>query len=75
MNITLAIDETIAENAREAARKIGKTLNQVVREHLEQLAGSNQVEHEITAFELRCAASKGRLNGWIFDRDEANERR
>ena len=43
MNITLSIDERIADNAREAARKMGKTLNQAVRDYLEQLAGSAMV--------------------------------
>ncbi len=38
MNITLSVDERVADNAREAARKIGKSLNQAVRDYLEQLA-------------------------------------
>ena len=35
MNITLSVDERVAENAREAARKMGKSLNQAVRDYLE----------------------------------------
>ena len=40
MNITLSIDEQVAQRARGAAKKMGKSLNQAVRDYLEQLAGS-----------------------------------
>jgi hypothetical protein len=75
MNITLSIDERVAENAREAARKMGKSLNQVVRDYLEQLAGSAHAEQDFEAFERHCLNSKARLNGWVFNREEANARR
>ena len=75
MNITLSIEERVAENAREAARKMGKSLNQLVRDYLEQLAGSAHAEQDFEAFERHCLNSKARLNGWIFDREEANARR
>ena len=44
MNITLSVDEKVAQRAREAAQKMGKSLNQVVRDYLEQLAGVMSVE-------------------------------
>jgi Family of unknown function (DUF6364) len=75
MNITLSIEERVAENAREAARKMGKSLNQVVRDYLEQLAGSAHAEQEFEAFERHCLNSKACLNGWVFNREEANARR
>jgi hypothetical protein len=75
MNITLSIDERVAENAREAARKMGKSLNQVVRDYLEQLAGTAHAEQDFEAFERHCLNSRARLNGWIFNREEANARR
>ncbi len=34
MNITLSIDERIAEEARKAAGAMGKSLNQAVRDYL-----------------------------------------
>lgn len=74
MNITLSIDEKVAEKARAAAQNMGKSLNQVVREHLEQLAGLSRRELEWAAFEQSCLTSSGRLNGWKFDREQANER-
>lgn len=75
MNITLSVDERIAEAAREAARKMGKSLNQAVRDYLEQLAGQERLEAEWQAWEQRCLASPGRLQGWRFDRDEVHDRR
>ena len=75
MNITLSVDERVAEAAREAARKMGKSLNQAVRDYLEQLAGRARAEQACKEFEQRCLASEGRLNGWKFNREEANARR
>lgn len=39
MNITLAVDEKIVERAREVARQQGTSLNALIREYLEKLAG------------------------------------
>ena len=74
MNITLSVDEQVATRAREAAKKMGKSLNQVVRDYLEQLAGSASRRQNWDEFEQRCLQSTARLGGWHFNRDEANER-
>ena len=74
MNITLSVDEQVAIRAREAAKKMGKSLNQVVRDYLEQLAGSARRNQNWEQFEQRCLQSNARLEGWQFNRDEANER-
>jgi antitoxin component of RelBE/YafQ-DinJ toxin-antitoxin module len=74
MNITLSVDERIAEQARAAAATMGKSLNQAVRDYLEQLAGAQQLAAQLQAFEQSARETPGRLNGWRFDRDEANER-
>jgi replicative DNA helicase len=76
MNITLSVDERVAENAREAARKMGKSLNQAVRDYLEQLAGQDRRQQECDEFIKRClSGGGGRLSGWKFNREEANARR
>ena len=36
MNLTLSVDERVAEGARQTAQAMGKSLNQVVRDYLEQ---------------------------------------
>ena len=50
MNITLSVDEQVALRARDAAKKMGKSLNQVVRDYLEKLAGSSRREQEWAQF-------------------------
>ncbi|MBV9289809.1 MAG: hypothetical protein JO288_18690 [Hyphomicrobiales bacterium] len=74
MNITLSIDERVAGAARKAAQAMGKSLNQAVRDYLERLAGADQIEAELAAFERAAQSTPGRLRGWDFDRDEANRR-
>ena len=54
MNITLSVDEQVAQRARDAAKKMGKSLNQVVRDYLEQFAGSALRDQQWTQFETRC---------------------
>ena len=74
MNITLSVDERVAEQARAAAQKMGKSLNQAVRDYLEQLAGMSRREQEWAEFEASCRKNARPLNGWKFNREEANER-
>ncbi len=74
MNITLSVDERVAEAARDAARKMGKSLNQAVRDYLEQLAGQERIESEWSAWEQRCLKGGGRLQGWKFYRDAVHDR-
>jgi Family of unknown function (DUF6364) len=74
MNITLSIDERIAQQARQAAQAMGKSLNQAVRDYLEQLAGRAQLESEIAAFLESTARTPGRLAGWEFNRDDLQRR-
>jgi len=74
MNITLSVDEQVAQRARDAAKKIGKSLNQLVRDYLEQLAGGAHRGQRWEQFEKRCLQSKAKLGGWRFNRDEANQR-
>lgn len=73
-NLTLSVDEKTIARAREAAQAMGTSLNQLVRDHIERLSGADQREADHDAFEARAIAGKGSLNGWKFDRDEANAR-
>ena len=68
MNLTLSIDQRVAEDARKAAQAMGKSLNQVMREYLEQLAGHEALEAEIA--ELRASSGQGNSGGSRFNRDE-----
>ncbi len=75
MNLTLSVDEQVAQRARSAAQQLGKSLNQLVREYLEQLAGKSNQAQVWAQFEARCLNSGGTIGDWHFDRDQANERR
>ncbi len=74
MNITLSADETIVERAREAARRQGKSLNELIREYLAHLAAP--VEGARAADELFALMDEGggRLDGRTWTRDELHER-
>ena len=69
MNITFSIGEQVGQLAREAAKKMGKSLDQVVLDYVQQLARSAQPRNQWAQFEARCLQSSARLNGWRFARD------
>ena len=74
MNITLSIDEQTAERAREKLRVTGKSLNQEIREHLQHLAGDDDLERAIKLFVK--TSGKGKPDpGWKWNRDEIYEDR
>ncbi len=69
VNITLSADEKIIERARKAAQSMGKSLNQAVRDYLEQLAaGEEGLDAELEA--LRSMAGRGNSGGQRISRDE-----
>jgi hypothetical protein len=74
MNLTLSVDEQATERARAAAQAMGISLNQFLRDQIERLAGMQQRMTEHDAFEARCLQNGASLNGWKFNRDEANQR-
>jgi hypothetical protein len=74
MNITLSVDEMVVKRARKKAEALGKSLNQLVREYLHQLAGGGDAEKDIEALKRLSAEGRGRSRGWKFDRDEIHER-
>ena len=72
MNLTLSLDEQLAARARKRAEALGKSLNQLIREHLQKLAGDDDPEESIAEF--RRLSGKGHSRGWRFNRDEIHER-
>ena len=74
MNITVSVDDRVVELARRSAQSMGKSLNQAVRDDLDQLAGRQQLAAELEQFEQSDLNTPGRLGGWRFNRDEANGR-
>jgi 3'-phosphoadenosine 5'-phosphosulfate sulfotransferase len=74
MNLTLAVDERIVARARKRAQALGKSLNQLIREYLERLGGSDDAERDVEELRQLSRQSKGRSRGWRFDRDQLHER-
>lgn len=75
MNITLYVDDRVVEQARKAAQAMGKSLDQIVLDYLDQLAG--QAQREAVVEEVKAISMKGRgpSAGWRFDRDEVHAER
>ena len=69
VNITLSIDEQIAERAREKLRAMGKSLNQEIRDHLQHIAGDDDLERDIDFFEKTSGLGRPEA-GWKWNRDE-----
>jgi hypothetical protein len=74
MNITLAVDDEIVEAARRKAEARGTSVNKLVREYLEQLAGKTDPAADAAEFERLSLSANGRSNGWKFSREELHER-
>ena len=72
MNLTLSVDEQTVNRARKKAQALGKSLNQLIREYLQQLPGGDDAERSIEEF--RRLSGQGHSRGWRFNRDEIHER-
>jgi hypothetical protein len=74
MNITLSAEVDLVRKARAAARKQGKSLNQLVREYMQSLCEMD--EGRSTAARLFELMDEGRgdMLGQRFDRSEIHER-
>jgi Family of unknown function (DUF6364) len=72
MNVTLSIDEQLVARARKKADALGKSLNQLIRDYLQKLAGGDDPERSIEEF--RTLSGRGHSRGWRFKRNEIHER-
>ena len=72
MNVTLSIDEQVVARARKKAKALGKSLNELIRDYLQKLAGGDNAERSIEEFER--LSGRGHSGGWRFNRDEIHER-
>jgi hypothetical protein len=55
---------------------MNKSLNQMVREYLEQLAGQDQVERDIERFRTLSSQHEGKSpEGWKWNREELYDRK
>ena len=75
MNITLSIDDEVVRRARQQAEVLGTSVNQLVRDYLEQLAGKRDPAADATEFTRLSKLSHGNSRGWKFNREEIHERK
>lgn len=74
VNVTLAIDDDVMREARKRAEAMGTSVNQLVRDYLEQFAGKTDPNAAAAEFEQLSRRAKGNSRGWKFDREELHER-
>jgi hypothetical protein len=73
VNVTLSIDDQLVARARKKAEALGKSLNQLIRDYLQTVAGGDDPERSIEEF--KRLSGRGNSRGWRFNRDEIHERR
>ena len=73
MNVTLSIDDRVLEEARRIAANRGTSLNQMIRDYLQELTRTGDVATVAAELESLWAASTGRSDG-TWTRDELHER-
>lgn len=72
VNLTLSVDEQLVARAREKADALGTSLNQLIRDYLQKIAGDDDPERSIE--ELKRLSGTGHSRGWRFNRAEIHER-
>ena len=75
MNITLSVDDEVIHRARQQAEVLGTSVNQLVRDYLEQLAGKRDPADRAAEFERLSRIAPGNSRGWKFNREEIHERK
>jgi hypothetical protein len=73
VNVTLSLDDQLVSRARKKAESLGKSLNQLIRDYLQAVAGGDDAERSIEEF--KRLSGKGHSRGWKFNRDEIHERK
>jgi antitoxin component of RelBE/YafQ-DinJ toxin-antitoxin module len=74
MNVRLSVDEEVLQKARRRAEALGTSLNQLVRDYLEQLAGNTDPHADAAEFERLSRLAKAISREWKFDREELHSR-
>jgi len=75
MNVTLSLDETLLARARDVAKREGTTLNDMIRRHLERVAGVDSGARVADALRELWESAPRHSGGRKISRDEAYEGR
>ncbi|MDU9048857.1 MAG: DUF6364 family protein [Candidatus Electrothrix sp. Rat3] len=75
MNITLSADQELIRKSREYAKKQGTSLNNIIRDFLENISGKNDRRASSQEFAQLAETGAGCSEpGYKFDRDEIHDR-
>jgi hypothetical protein len=74
-NITLAVDDRTVERARTVARQQGTSLNALIRDYIERLAGQRSGTEVAEALGRLWTEGGGRSGGRRFERADGYEDR
>jgi len=74
MNVTLSIDEATLARARELAARRGTSLNQMVRDYLEEVASDLSPEEILQELKANWKKNGGNSGGRRWTREEIHER-
>jgi hypothetical protein len=75
MNITLSVDDEVLLRARNRAEALGTSVNQLVRDYLQQLAGKTDPAEDAAEFERLSRKAHGDPRGWKFNREDLHQRK
>lgn len=71
MNLTLSVDDRLVERAREVARQQGTSLNALIRQYIETLAGRRSGEELVRELDRLWSEGSGRSGGERIRREDA----
>lgn len=74
MNVTLSIDDETLARARELANRRGTSLNQMIRDYLEELASELSPDEVVAELNELWATSTGDSGRRSWTREELHER-
>lgn len=75
MNVTLALDDQLVARARDVAGREGISLNEMIRRHLEVVAGVRPGPQIAAEMQRLWLSAPGRSGGQRWSRDDAYEGR
>jgi hypothetical protein len=73
MNVMFSIDDEVLILVRRRAEAMGSSVNQLLSDYLEQLAGKSSAVEAADEFIPLSGLSEGNSNGWKFERDELHD--
>jgi len=74
MTLTLAVDDRTVSRARERAAALGKSLDDLLCDYVQSLAGDDQTERDIAELKRLATEAGGHSSGQRWTREELHER-